>query len=141
MAERAAGCRSEGVERACPTFVPQLLWDCPEPQGASGTGLGALPGVLRAVRNLGEPSGTPEWRLLWAQRHFGDKPDRVRPQSAVAKPHGSWPIRAAPVPTKRHRLDRRGDRQGDAHALQLARNPGRFSRFLGQSGEPTRGFG
>ena len=47
VAERAAGCRSEGVERACPTFVPQLLWDCPEPQGASGTGMGALPAVLR----------------------------------------------------------------------------------------------
>ena len=58
--------------------------------------------------------------MLWAQRHFGDKPDRFRPESAVAKPQGSWPIRAVPVLTKRHWLDRRGDRQGDVHALQPA---------------------
>ena len=76
VAQRASDCRSEGVERACPRFVPQLLWDCPEPQGASGTGMGALPGVLRAVRNLGESSGTPEWRLLWALRRSSDWPGR-----------------------------------------------------------------
>ena len=76
--------------------------------------------MLRAVWNLKESSGTPESRMLWAQRHFGDKPDRFRPESVVAKPHGRWPIRAVPVPTKRHCFDRGGDRQGDAHALQPA---------------------
>ena len=101
VAERAAGCRSEGVERACPTFVPQLLWDCPEPQGASGTGMGALPAVLRAVRNLGEPSGTQEWRLLW---------DRGFPRDSTSSPatRSAMSCRVAPLACIPHNGARRG---------------------------------
>ena len=72
------------------------------------------------MRNLTETSGTPESRMLWAQHQFRDKPDRFRPESAVAKPHGSWPIRAVPVPTKRHWLDRAGDHRVDSHVPQPA---------------------
>ena len=68
--------------------------------------------------------------MLWAQRHPGDKPDQSRRESAVAKPHGIWPIRAVPVRTKRHRLDRGGDRQGDAQALQLRETRGGSLRII-----------
>ena len=58
--------------------------------------------------------------MLWALHCFGDKPDRTRPESAIAKLLGGWPIRAVPVPTNRHWLDTGGDRRGDAHAPQPA---------------------
>ena len=38
-------------------------------------GIASLPGLLRAVWNFRESSGTQEWRLLWAQR-------RILPQAA-----------------------------------------------------------
>ena len=53
---------------------------------------------------------------LWGLRRFGDKPDRTRPESAIAMLLGGWLIWAVPVPTNRHWLDRGGDCQGDAHA-------------------------
>ena len=64
--------------------------------------------------------------MLCAQRHSGDKRDRSRRESVIAELHRSWPIRAVPVSTKRHWLDRGGDRQGDAHALRPACNLGRL---------------
>ena len=85
-----------------------------------GSRTATLAGLLRAAGNLRESSGTPESRMLWALRRFGDKPDRFRPGSAVAELLGSWPILAVSAPTNRHRLDRGGDRHDDAHAPQPA---------------------
>ena len=56
--------------------------------------------------------------MLWALHTVGDNPQRARLGSAVAKLLGSWPIRAVPVPTNRHWLDRGGARRGNAHAPQ-----------------------
>lgn len=38
VAQRASDCRGVRIGLACRRFVPQLLWDCPEPQGASKHG-------------------------------------------------------------------------------------------------------
>ena len=38
VAQRAADCRGVRIGLACRRSVPQLLWDCPEPQGASKHG-------------------------------------------------------------------------------------------------------
>ena len=75
----------------------------------------------------GNRVATPEWRLLWAQRRFGDNPDRVCRGSAVAELLGNWPIRAVSVPINRRWIERGGDRQGDAHVPEPAWNQGRFS--------------
>ena len=66
--------------------------------------MGALPAVLRAVRNLGEPSGTQEWRLLCALYQFGDNPKRTRLEAEVAKLSGTWPIPASSGQINRHQL-------------------------------------
>ena len=38
VVQRASDCRGVRIGLACPRSVPQLLWDCPEPQGASKHG-------------------------------------------------------------------------------------------------------
>ena len=89
-----------------------IAWNRREHQD---TTIAALTGHLRAARNLRESSGTPKSRMLCALRRFGDNPDRICRGSAVAELRGIWLTLVSFAPTIWRRLDRGGDRQGDAH--------------------------
>ena len=58
-------------------------------------------------------------RPRWALRRFGDKPDRFRPESAVAKLLKQSANSSRAVPINRHWFDRGGDRQGGAPAVSV----------------------
>jgi transposase len=76
---------------------------------------------LAAPRLLAEPGIGPETaaRLLIVA---GDNPDRLRSDAALAALCGASPVEASSGKTRRHRLNRGGDRQGNCALWTIATN-------------------
>jgi transposase len=76
---------------------------------------------LAAPRLLNEPGIGPETaaKLLIVA---GDNPDRLRSDAALAALCGASPVEASSGKTRRHRLNRGGDRQGNCALWTIATN-------------------
>jgi transposase len=77
--------------------------------------------ALAAPRLLAEPGIGPETaaKLLIVA---GDNPDRLRSDAALAALCGASPVEASSGKTRRHRLNRGGDRQGNCALWTIATN-------------------
>src|SRR4051794_15970902 len=77
--------------------------------------------ALAAPRLLAEPGIGPETaaKLLIVA---GDNPDRLRSDAALAALCGASPVEASSGKTRRHRLNRGGDRQGNNALWTIANN-------------------
>lgn len=77
--------------------------------------------ALAAPRLLNEPGIGPETaaKLLIVA---GDNPDRLRSDAALAALCGASPVEASSGKTRRHRLNRGGDRQGNCALWTIATN-------------------